>query len=47
MSKIDEAIQWMERNMIMLYSICTKDEKEQEIPDYMLNILKEHKKRRE
>lgn len=44
MSKLDNAIQFMESNMIMLYSISTKDEKEREIPDYILNMLKKHKR---
>lgn len=44
MSKIDEAIEWVERNMIMLYSISTEYEKEREVPDYVLNILKKHKR---
>lgn len=44
MSKVDMAIQWVEENMIMLYSICTKDEQKHDFPSYIIKILKKHKR---
>lgn len=42
MSNVDKAINYVQSNMIMLDSICYNDEKY--IPEYILNILKKHKK---
>lgn len=48
---IDRAVDWLDKNMTMLYSICTKDENAQCIPDYIFKVLQCHqrnsKKRKE
>lgn len=43
MNKIDKSIQFLNDNMTMLYSLCSKDEKKDELPNYILKAMKTYR----